>query len=59
VYDGEYVDNMKQGQGTMTFPDKSKYEGVACFHLLHYIAAGSSSVARKPCNGSPCTATCC
>jgi hypothetical protein len=27
VYDGEYVDNMKQGQGIMTFPDKSKYEG--------------------------------
>jgi hypothetical protein len=28
VYEGEYADNVKQGQGTMTFPDKSKYEGV-------------------------------
>jgi hypothetical protein len=27
MYEGEYADNMKQGQGTMTFPDKSKYEG--------------------------------
>jgi hypothetical protein len=28
VYEGEYVDNRRQGVGIMTFPDKSKYEGV-------------------------------
>jgi radial spoke head protein 1 len=27
VYEGEYVDNRRQGLGSMTFPDKSKYEG--------------------------------
>lgn len=27
VYDGEYVDNRRQGVGTMSFPDKSRYEG--------------------------------
>lgn len=27
VYEGEYVDNRRQGLGTMAFPDKSRYEG--------------------------------
>jgi hypothetical protein len=28
VYEGEYVNNRRQGVGVMTFPDKSRYEGV-------------------------------
>lgn len=26
-YDGEYADNLKQGEGIMVFPDKGRYEG--------------------------------
>lgn len=26
-YEGEYADNVKQGQGVMEYPDKGRYEG--------------------------------
>lgn len=51
MYEGEYADNMKQGQGIMTFPDKSKYEGEADRMLC--IAAGSSWLFRTQPN-APC-----
>jgi hypothetical protein len=39
VYEGEYADNMKQGQGTMSFPDKSKYEGGCLAHSMPALGA--------------------
>lgn len=40
VYEGEYVNNRRQGVGMMTFPDKSRYEGAYC-------TAASLSAARQ------------
>jgi len=35
VYDGEWLDNKKHGQGTYLYTDGSRYEGASCYTSLH------------------------
>jgi hypothetical protein len=56
VYEGEYEDNMKQGQGTMTFPDKSKYEGGRHADCMPAVGAAwhdASALSCSPAVGRP------
>jgi len=41
VYDGEWLDNKKHGQGTYLYTDGSRYEGASCYN--HYMANGKNN----------------
>jgi hypothetical protein len=60
AYEGEYAGNRRQGVGMMTFPDKSKYEGMLPYGPLFKCAVASPTTCLSALAASlqPASSTC-